>query len=227
VGLGFLLPDIANRVGHHLTFPIASRWAPFLSPRLRGGEDLDKTKTGAQSPAAPVKPSRARISLHRALFIVGILGILHCRGDGLHRHHALGILDRFPGCRNSRSGSWFVLYLKSPRSDLKLAFLISARDLGPCFERSPFSGLGGRGDQHDRVVALRAIVGRIDVVLLLEVGGRSACSARWGWFVDPLPARPGVPSAQLALLRPGVIRVDREHLVERHGLVEGRTAPTA
>src|SRR4029450_7698722 len=54
---------------------------------------IPANETGARC-RAPVIAERAG-SLHRALLIVRILAVLHGRGDGLHRHHAFGILDRF------------------------------------------------------------------------------------------------------------------------------------
>src|SRR5438132_12030922 len=41
------------------------------------------------------QPSGSQASLHRALLVVRILGVLHGGGDGLHRHHAVGVLHRF------------------------------------------------------------------------------------------------------------------------------------
>src|SRR6476620_6169516 len=122
-------------------------------------------------------------SLHRALFVVGIPACGHRGGDRLDGHHALRILHRLLDVEVlDRELVGVVLEVAAQRLEVGLLelrpHLVLAREVA-------LQRLGRRGDQHDRVVALRAVVGRIDVVLLLEVGD-IALVLLVGQVVDPL-----------------------------------------
>src|SRR5439155_3153035 len=112
-------------------------------PSYYGAQSYDAIMLIAALPST----ASPRASFHRALFIVGILGGGDGGGDGLHRHHAGGVLDRFLDVEVlDRELVGVVLEVAAQRFEVGLlelgAHLVLVREIA-------LQRFGRGGNQHD------------------------------------------------------------------------------
>src|SRR5881394_1552661 len=153
--------SVSPAASRNISRPSCTPFSTWISRYSIAPSNETGALTRSRSPSCPCG------SLHRALFVVGILGGGHRGGDRLDRHGALRVLHRLLDVEVlDRELVGVELEVAAQRLEVGL---LQLRPHLVLVGQVALQRLGRRGDQHDRVVALRAVVGRVGVVLLLEV----------------------------------------------------------